>query len=225
MSGLDALLGRMTASLGPSEVCALPLPADIADRSVDQGSGRLEFRTRMLDCLDAFEIRVANFAGPKLEITNFYAYPRPALALPVVGMQTVVMGQRPIVGVVDALELHGDAPAPFPPLLAARTAHADLGYCEDQPEWFRACRSGAELFLRPETHDALARIVDVTAGLLAEIGGRARAAAAAPDPTAHGAAIAAYKDHHRIHSEGLPLMHSRFGEAWTRRFMEEHFFA
>lgn len=219
------LLRQLAGHLEAGEARPVPLPEDIAARSVEQGSGRLEFSSSALDCLDAFELRVAHFSGPKIEITNFYVYPRPALALPTLGMQTVTMGRRPIVGVVDALELFRGPQRPFPPLAEAKAMHADLGYCDEQPDWFRECRSGADIFLRPTEPEHLERIVAITSALLGEIVTRARSPEPAPDAQAHGREIQAYKDHHRVNSEGLPLMHSRFGEAWTQRFTEEHFFA
>lgn len=222
MSQAEALLDRLLPTrdlLRRSDV-----PSEYLEHSVEVGGNRLELSTRAVAIGDELDIRVAHFRSPKIEIISFFAYPEAALALPITVLEYVCLSGRPIVGVVDMVELHGQTSQPHRLLTEAHRRWPDISHDHDQPDWFVECRSGAEFYTRPATMTQLDRLIDVTAflmnGLLT-----GEVAARSPDPCAHGARLAHYREHHRVNSPGLPLMRTKFGEAWTRGFTEDYFFA
>lgn len=187
------------------------------------GAGALTMRTRCWTLGDRYELRTAHIRSPKIEIFTSFLYPDPSLRMPLYAMEFVILGRKPIVAVLDAVDLAGgDTAARI--LEHAHREAPEMTNADDAPDWFLECRSGSDFFLRPEsaeTFDALAAIHEhVVSALLAITD-----APAAPDPDAHAAAIADYKHHHRVNSPGLPLLNRVLGEAWTEEYMTGVFFA
>jgi hypothetical protein len=201
-----------------------PLPASMARVRKPMGRGELILTTRFRNLDDVWDLRTVHIVSPKIEVLTCFLFPEPDRALPVYGMELVMLGRRPVIGVADLVDLNAGGSAGRNLLADAHRHFPSLPASDDMPEWFAECRSGSEFFMRPDEVTALEALAEVhhhlVDGLLA-----LPAETPAADPQAHGAAIADYKHHHRIHSPGLPLMNSLFGADWTDRYMDEHLFA
>jgi Ferredoxin-dependent bilin reductase len=152
------------------------------------------------------------------------------LQLPIFVMEFVVLGARPIAAMIDAKCLLPGMAAQAPTRGVLRQAHQTwpaLQQSQDMPQWYLACRSGDDFFVRPrdmaelddlaEAYRAIWRgVVSLWRGASALDGERARA---------HAGAIRAYKDHHREHAPGLPLLTRSFGAQWTEAYFSRHVFA
>lgn len=200
------------------------LPESMARVRRPMGKGELTLTTRFRELNEVWDLRTVHIVSPKIEVLTCFLFPAPDRALPVYGMELVMLGRRPVIGVADLVDLDAGGRVGRDLLADAHAHFPDLPTSNDMPQWFDDCRSGGEFFMRPDEVtdlDALAAVHHhLVAGVLALPTGTQAA-----DPQAHGAAIADYKRHHRIHSPGLPLMHSLFGADWTDRYMDAHLFA
>lgn len=176
------------------------------------------------------EARSVHIRGSRVEIINLFLFPDPGVALPLYAMEFVVFGRRPVVGVMDVVPLSGNPGARLCAEALLREAHArhpSLLDAGDPPGWFQECRSGLDFFVRPEGLEGVAELgachLWIWESLL-----RHEADAPLVDPPARllrAAELRRYKDHHRVHSPGLPFLHRTYGAEWTDRFLGEFLFA
>lgn len=217
MTDLAALVERLRASAGGD---ALPLPEELARARYESGGGQVSLA---LDAaaLPGGEARTVCITSARVAIVNAFLWPDPRLDAPVYAMEIVRFGARGVVGVVDLVALDGTtaADAARARLDAARAAYPSLRAAEDPPEWFAACRSGADLFVRPSAEEDLAALADAAARLWDDALALLAAAAPCADPARHAAAQRAYGDHHRAHSPGRPFLERGWGAAWAERFL------
>lgn len=228
LSRLESVFTDSAAPFAATSIQERPLATDIAHCERDLGSGTLTLRNRCIDISWGYQLRLVHLRSPKIEIVTAFAFPRGDRRLPLYGMEVVALGRRPVVGVLDLLDLHPASTLPplaEPILREAHEAFPDLPYSNDQPAWFEQCRSGQDFFLRPDDLDTLLELVDVhhhVMGRLAALGSSPDSVSAAAD---HDAAISHYKRHHRDNSPGLPLLHRVFGEPWTSDYLDGYLFA
>jgi len=217
-SGLTALAAGFAVREGDPELTSVT-------RAMPSGTLRIDTQT-LVGAVG--EIRMACIQSPKIDIVTVFFYPQAALALPVYAMEFVLLGTRPIVAVMDLVAPAND-PAQSTALQLLTSAHQRspaLINADDAPDWYAGSRSGHDFFIRPTGREQFDELAAVHAGLW-------EALLAAPQPASRPALAQAdfvefvnhYKHHHKTHSPGLPLMTRSFGEAWTRRYLNECFFA
>lgn len=223
MPGFSALPERTAAVAGDAR--PLPLPDWASDVERELGAGSVQLTTRFWRAAGAFALRTVHIRSPKIEVVTAFAFPDADRALPVLGMELVRLGRRPIVGVLDLVDLDPGSALGADLLDEAHDRWPDLDNDDDAPDWFVDCRSGRDFFLRPEDDAPLDLLGDIHLWVSEQLFRRASDTAAAQDAPRHEAAIQAYKRHHRDHSPGLPLMNRVFGEAWTDDYMDGQLFA
>lgn len=211
----------------PVQEQTLPSPYARASHRLPQGELWLD--NRFVTVAGCGELRGVCIHAPKIDIITLFFFPQPERALPVFAMEFVVLGQRPIVAVIDALCLAAAAECSAQTaavLHAAHAAHPDLLPASDPPDWYRDCRSGLDFFVRPRDAAELERLGAVCLDVFSGLAGQFEAAPLLPetDRAAHARRLQAYKDHHRQHSPGLPLLQRSFGAAWTETYLAEHLF-
>lgn len=227
-TGLGDLLEASRAALGLAGFEARTLPADYASRRHLQPSGVVAIDTWIHADARGNEARLALIGSPKIEIVTAFLYPAAAVAAPVYAMELVRLGPKPVVAVMDCAAPPQDpAHAEARALLAAARAEApELVQAPDPPDWFVEARSGADLFYRPADVAALHRAGLLHLSLWSTLLLRLRRAA--PRPRAAADDFAAftrhYKDHHRVHSPGIPLLSKCFGADWTAGYLADCFF-
>ena len=215
-----------SAAMAAARACELAAPAGLSGNR----HGETVLAARFARLPAGGELRSVHIHGPRAEIINLFHFPSPGRALPIYAMEFVVFGRRPVVGVIDCKPLcdHPYAEGLWQSTMtAARQNHPRLVYAEDSPDWYRECRSGLDFYTRPESRADLDALLMCHAFVWSEL---ARAEVAAPilDPAArtrHHDAIAAYKDHHRRNTPGLPFLHRSFGPEWTDLFLRKALFA
>lgn len=204
------------------------LPDGFATRERHKDRGDLRLDTQCFRVGDRGEVRTALVSSPKIAIANLFFFPEPDWNLPLHVLELVVLGLRPVVGVLDGLcLLPGMALAP--PLAdrwrEAHTRHP-LARSDDMPDWYRACRSGHDFFVRPAEGGTLAPLVLAHGELWRVLAGWI--ATASPLPSAqtgpHRAALDAYKHRHLVNFPGSALLGQAFGKDWTMRYLREVLF-
>ncbi len=203
------------------------LPEELADNQ----HGDTVFAARFARLPAGGELRSVHIHGPRIEIINLFHFPAPDRALPIYAMEFVLFGRRPVVGVIDAKALH---PHPHAVQLwreALQSAHErfpQLVRADDPPPWYEECRSGLDFFTRPKDLDGLGALLSCHAHVWDRLRLHEADAPRLTAPgavAAHAAALADYKDHHRLNSPGLPFLHRSFGSDWTNRFLRTALFA
>lgn len=165
----------------------------------------------------------------KVEIVNIFFFPQPEIDAPIYAMEFVRFGPKGVVGVID-IAPDGISPesatAGRELLIRSHQAHPLLVNGDDPPAWYEECRSGDDFFVRPDSPLAFLELCEAHQSLWQEY---VSLVAAAPvlggdSRKRHAQAIAAYMDHHRLNSPGLPLLHRTFGEDWTDHFLRHYLF-
>lgn len=185
------------------------------------------------------EVRHMRLASAKVDVQTLFVFPDPACEGAVFAAETVVLGRLAKVLVLDAPVLHGAQAAAQDPAAPARAGQFHqamrslasghgLQNSEDIPDWYRDCRSGSDIFLRPETPARGQLLGAAFTACAYEAAALYRQhwqdqTRACDNPVAHRAAIAAYKHHHHENSPGVPIMSRCFGPEWTQAFMHLFF--
>lgn len=227
-TGLEDVLQASRAALGLAGFVSSIVPDEYASARHALPSGEVAIDTWIEVHPAGHEARMALIRSPKIEIVTAFLYPAATCAVPLYAMELVRLGPRPVVAVMDCA-----APAEDPAMPAARAlldavrAEApDLLPADDPPDWYTQSRSGADLFQRPasvaDLHRAALQHLLLWGTLLLRVecaGPRSVAAAAA-----FSAFVSRYKDHHRTHSPGIPLLTKCFGADWTASYLSGCFF-
>lgn len=175
--------------------------------------------TRCLELPDRGEARLVSIEGKKVHILNAFLWPRPEVQAPVYAMEFVAFGPKPIVAVIDAVGLAGDASVQLARELLAE-AHARFPFTagDDLPAWFQSCRSGHEFFVRPQRVEDFAALGEAHLFAWARALDALRIAPLIRDST-HEIQLKSYKSHHANSSPGLKWLQVSFGEAWTDTYL------
>ena len=200
-----------------------PLPSNIAEARVTMKNGELRMENRFANIADRYTFRSVYISSPKIEIFVSFLFPEPQWHLPVYGAEVVVLSGRPIVGVLDTIDVSTGAPAPE--LVAAQQHFQHLPRSDDMPQWFLDCRSGAEFFMRPGCTTTLEQLLEAHDFMLQSLATSMGGASPHPEPAEHKRSVQQYKHHHNEHSPGRPLLKAAFGAAWTESYMNEFLFA
>jgi len=179
-------------------------------------------------CEDSSDVRFMHMYSAKVDVQTLFVYPHPASDAAVFATETVTLGHRPTIMVLDMPVLSlGKASRKtlFYDAMQAVVQRHGIQNTVNVPDWYRDCRSGSDVFMRPASPeqgagfttclDDMVRLYQHSWG-----GENSRICEA---PAAHLAAIQAYKTHHAEHSPGVPLMSRCFGLEWTTGFMREFF--
>ncbi len=198
---------------------------ELRQRTVERPSGTMGLEYQRKVHADGHEARFMKLVGPKVDVQTLFIYPIAASLLPVFAAETVVIGGKPQVMVLDVPVLTVSMDQQLVVGAAMRSLATEFGLVSDAvaPEWYQHCRSGHDIFLRqPEL--AIAQAFDdfALAASLKWLDG-AETWVLTHDVNFHEKAIFNYKQHHKEFSPGLPLMSRCFGSAWTEDFMAEFF--
>jgi len=204
-------------------VTPLSLPAEYAE--IHQADKELHLRFEVLRLGQTGELRSVRIHAPKIAIINLFFFPQPGWDLPIYALEFVALGRRPVIGVMDLLSLSQTYQSQTAALMQQAHQLFPLPNADDPPDWYTACRSGQDFFVRPCTEaefDVLGQAhLFVWKTLLSWIAQATPSEIEAPQL----AAVLAYKTHHREHTPGLRLLESSFGKEWTREFLAGYLFA
>ncbi|WOO41363.1 hypothetical protein [Rubellicoccus peritrichatus] len=177
---------------------------------------------------DSCEVRSVGIRSPKSEIINLFAYPLPHVAKPIFALEYVRFGQRGIVAVVDMYPaLEGPGNLTYYSNLLKRTVveYPQLSYSQEYPAWYAECRSGDDIFVRPDQTDEFGDLCELAAKLWASyLDGPQLRMSQSELVLRHRESIQDYKRHHRLNSPGRKLLDKMFSETWTDSFLKEHHF-
>lgn len=186
----------------------------------------LRFENGIYD--EQLEVRAVSITSPRSAIINLFAYPLTNCSKPVFALEFVEFGQRGIVAVIDIYtpQTHHHESFPYREMLHhARDQHPDLSYSEDFPDWYRDCRSGDDIFVRPQDNGEFiglaAMAEDIWSNYLRQI---PFACSDQQRQLAH-ADIQEYKHHHCANSPGKKLLKKVFGEQWASEFLTKYHFS
>ncbi|MCU0754395.1 MAG: hypothetical protein MUE46_04640 [Xanthomonadales bacterium] len=227
-TGLAGLLSASQSVLALAGFRPQRLPSDYVSRRHALPSGEVAIDTWIHADGCGNEARLALICSPKIEIVTTFLYPIAGRSAPLYAMELVRLGPKPVVAVMDCA-----APADDPSLMEAQALLAavrreapGLVQADDPPDWFVEARSGADLFFRPKDVAALHRAGLLHLSLWTTLLLRLAAAPAREVDAALAFASFArhYKDHHRMHSPGIPLLTKCFGGDWTAGYLADCFF-
>jgi hypothetical protein len=210
------------------EVRELGLP--FAHAVSELPSGSLTLTTQSLIAEGLGELRAMNLSSSKVDVVTMFLIPETDRDLPVYAMQLVSLGSRPIVAVLDAHALYdGSTLRPRSnALLDEAKSRFPVSRSEDMPDWYKECRSGHEIFSRPEPVEGFAGYRDahlwLVRSLLADYASNGRTLEDAM-AALHRERCRAYLRHHAVNSAGKPLMSRAFGDDFTRRYLDECLFS
>ena len=229
MAGLGSLITVSIRMLAPLILRKIPLPLEYVQAVRKEKKGYLTLKSQFVEIDGLGELRGVGINSHKIDIVTFFFFPLAKWQLPVVAMEFVVLGQRPVVAVVDAICLLSSmsCSASVESLLEqTHTQYPAIKQAHDPPDWYKECRSGLDFMIRPSSAAELSTMshvhLHVWRGVIAML------------PTAqpfnatgiklHQARIQEYKQHHRLHSPGRPLMERSFGKLWTKNYFSKYLF-
>lgn len=179
---------------------------------------------------DVGELRIAHTCAPKISIIAVFFFPYASYQLPVYSMEFVLLGQKPIVALMDMLCLIQPMATSTQVkgfMVAAHKVYPAANQTDDIPPWFAECRSGDEFFYKPAHKDDFLQLATLHLQLVenvvtlvnnAEMFGQEKS-------EEHQLLLDAYKRHHAINSPGIRLMNQSFGAVWTEAYLSNYLFA
>lgn len=173
------------------------------------------------------EHRMVSILSGKIDILIWFFFPDPEWQLPVYAMQFVRLSAKPMIGVLDLPTLYGQDTKIANMMSSHILTDVNVPYNSDIPAWYATCRSGYDLFTRPDHDDCFIALEKAHLRTLEVINGLTTTTRemSCSEMDTHAQAIQHYKHHHHINSPGLPLLNNICGKAWTDRFMSEWLFA
>jgi hypothetical protein len=229
MSYFTQLMRETFQNLAPFSHQDIVLPSKYATVTCDLPAGKIQLHNRFV-CLEQLgEIRHVAIYGEKVDIVNLFFYPQARWDLPLFVMEIVIIGKRPLVGVIDIVGTSSQITSTQKAQAILTQAHADfpqLHQADDPPAWYQACRSGLDFFIRPHDFEELVLFQQV----YLQVWRQFLQLLHAPSPlsphriTAYQQEITAYKHQHRDNTPGLPLMQHHFGQEWTHDYLTDYLF-
>lgn len=191
--------------------------------------GELQLCTHILVHADLGEVRLVTIESPRIDFINLFGFPQPWLAYPCYTMEMVVLGPKPILGAIDVVDSSGSnvSQALASRYLAEAHQRFPLVASDDIPAWYQDCRSGDDLFIRPDAEEDLVTICQAQEWLWQ------RYVDTWPKATilkqsqakAHHQRQQWLRYHHRDNTPGLRLLERSFGQEWTHDFLYDWIFA
>ena len=227
MVNFDALIAATLAAFEPLTCQPLELAANLARIQRPEVDGDLVMATQFFDVNARGELRIVHIFAPKIKVLTLFFFPDANWQLPVYCMELVVFGEQPIVALIDGVCLQPmDCGSLVEGILdTAHQKNPQFQQAEDTPEWFQACRSGRDFFIRPENMAVMGDLAAVHLQLMPQLATLIQDARQFPEQQTqqYQHVLQEYKHHHRIHAPGLKLMNRSFGEAWTANYMHTLF--
>ncbi|MEQ1484454.1 hypothetical protein [Methyloglobulus sp.] len=208
----------------------LNLPHQFSKIERNEQDGVLAIENYFFQIADMGQLRVAHTYAAKVNVIAVFFFPECGFKLPVYSMEFVILGQKPIVVLMDTVCL--SKPMPISGVVKDILASAHLKYpqfsqVEELPQWFQECRSGHEFFHRPHDTSEFLTLGEIHLSLIenlvklfheVEVFGKEQA-------VLHKARLEQYKKHHEINSPGTRLMNRSFGEEWTNEYLANYLFS
>jgi hypothetical protein len=208
----------------------IDVPAAYAKVNRAEKQGKLQLESRFFEVQARGHFRSVYICAPKIDVFSFFFYPLPHFQLPIFATEFVRLGNRPIVAVIDAKCLIPSMTCRESVVTTLQQAHQSFPHLEnadDPPDWYSACRSGYDFFVRPrdlpELETTMQACLHVWRDLVKIIHQHVDFGPA--ETETHARLIQDYKQHHRENSPGLPLLNRSFGPAWTNEYLSQYFFA
>ncbi|MBK8814915.1 MAG: hypothetical protein IPN42_05120 [Methylococcaceae bacterium] len=207
----------------------IELPNRFAKIEHTEYDGVLTLENHFYRLNDLGHIRLAHTYAPKINIIATFFFPDPDLQLPVYSMEFVMLGEKPIIALMDMaclLKPMSESKTVEDFMISAHAAYPEYSRNQPLPEWFDQCRSGVEFFFRPTLPEAFKGLSQLNLRLLQNLTELILTpdSYGNEDAVLHQNNIQAYKMHHRINSPGLRLMNRSFGPEWTQEYLGSYLF-
>lgn len=208
----------------------IDLPSQFSKIEHTEQEGVLTLENHFFQIADFGQLRIAHTHAPKINIIAIFFFPECGYQLPVYSMEFVMLGQKPIIALMDTACLIDNMSIAQPVQKFMTSAHADYpGFSLDEPMplWFDECRSGDEFFIRPNDINAFATLGETHLSLIENLTNLFKSAEMFDKKQAqlHNANLKNYKIHHKVNSPGIRLMNRSFGEEWTNTYLGDYLFA
>jgi hypothetical protein len=228
MLNLPGLIDKCLAELAGLGVEEESLPEPFAQAKRMESQGELLLRNRFFRLPGLGELRSASIVSPKINIANLFFFPEPRQQLPVYANEFVVLGSKPIVAVIDAKCLLPSCCSEQVETILQNMHFQNPQFRQDvgTPNWYNEERSGRDFFIRPGSLEEMAEIIQLNEFIWREIVSLFVQPTAYVDTISdlHAKRLRAYKDNHRLHSPGIPMLIRCFGEDWTSAYLADYFF-
>jgi Ferredoxin-dependent bilin reductase len=206
------------------------LPGRFSSIQHDEHDGVLTLENHFYQINDVGQLRIAHTYAPKINIVAIFFFPEPGFQLPVYSMEFVMLGEKPIVALMDMACLVSSTPISdvvkgF--MASVHSQYPEFSRTEILPEWFEQCRSGDEFFFRPNQAEDFKTLSKIHLLLLQNLTQLFQNAEKYDEDKSllHKANLDTYKIHHKINSPGLRLMNRSFSSEWTQEYLTNHLFA
>ena len=200
---------------------------ELPDQVAEKSAGKNKFRAQFCKG-DTGEFRSVLITGPRVNIVNMFFFPAESTDLPIFAMEYVVLGKRPVVAVVDLVDMDASPSGGGASLLEkARGLFPNISNGVDTPAWYEESRSGSDFFVRPESEETMLEMCDVheyVFRLFSDMIDSAEPCSWENLSAERKIWIQGYKEHHRTNSPGIPFLNRSFGSDWTEMFLKEYLF-
>ncbi|MEQ1543448.1 hypothetical protein [Methyloglobulus sp.] len=208
----------------------IDLPQRFSKIERKEQDGVLTLENHFFRVGDVGQLRIAYTHAPKINIIAVFFFPQCRCQLPVYSMEFVMLGQKPIIALMDMVCLIQHMPIStivkdF--MDSAHSAYPEFNQEEVFPQWFEECRSGDEFFIRPRDMSEFSMLGKIHALLIENLAKLFQHVEIFDKDTTtlHKTYLDDYKKHHKINSPGLRLMNRSFGESWTEEYLTAYLFA
>jgi Ferredoxin-dependent bilin reductase len=175
------------------------------------------------------QLRTVTVQSPKISILNLLFFPDPKQQLPAYAAEFVSLSGKPIVAVIDTKCLIPAITTEKVNELMIQARNSVMGDTISDtaiPEWFKASRSGHEIFARPKSvsdmETLMAKHLEIWHNLVELI--KSCHQYNETDKNDHQTSLARYKEQHRHNYPGIPLLQRSFGKAWTKKYLNNYLF-
>jgi Ferredoxin-dependent bilin reductase len=207
----------------------LELPEQFSKIERHEQDGVLTIENHFFQIGDVGQLRIAHTHAPKINIMAVFFFPEYTYQLPVYSMEFVLLGQKPIIALIDTVCLI--QPMTISTVVKAfmdlaHTNYLEFSQGEALPQWFDECRSGQEFFIRPREISEFSALGEIHLTLVGHLSKLFQNAEIFDKKTAalHKTHLKNYKHHHKINSPGTRLMNRSFGEEWTNEYVTAYLF-
>lgn len=224
-----ALIEKTVAAFAEFPCLQIGLPEQFAKIERLEQDGVLTIENHFFQVANFGQLRITHTHAPKINIIAVFFFPEYCCQLPVYSMEFVMLGQKPIIALMDAVCLIQSMPisATVKDVMAsAHLHHPEFSEGEALPQWFDECRSGQEFFIRPRELDEFSTLAEMHMSIIENLTELFQGTKMFDKDNAelHKTHLESYKHHHKINSPGIRLMNRSFGEAWTNEYLSAYLF-
>lgn len=222
------IIGKTEAIFAEFSCNPLVLPEQFSKIERPEQDGVLTIENHFFQVGHCGQLRIAHTFAPKINIVAVFFFPEYNQQLPVYSMEFVMLGQKPIIALMDAACL---IPMPISTIVkdfmdSAHLAYPEFSQGEELPRWFDDCRSGQDFFIRPYDKSEFLTLAEIHLSLITNLVELFEDAERLNKEQAdlHQKNLENYKHHHKINSPGIRLMNRSFGEQWTEKYLSCYLF-